>query len=126
MALTNLWRAGMFDLKRPCASCPFRKGKGSAFRLTAQRLAEIRRGVSFQCHKTVDYDEWDDDIKRQGERPQQCAGLMALLHRHREQNQITQVAVRMGVLDPAQLDPKDEAYATWRDALNAHLRGIEP
>ena len=99
----------MFDLKRPCVTCPFRIGQ--TFSFASDRLEEIRRAVAFQCHKTVDYEQWDDAQRRQGDRPQQCAGLMAILHRINEPNQIMQVAERLGYLDPALLDPNGEAYA---------------
>ena len=108
----------MFDLKRPCVNCPFRKGQGECFRLNRLRLREIRRAVAFQCHKTVDY-ETEDREKRQGDRPQQCAGLMAVLAREGEANQITQVAGRFGV-DLSGLDPDNEAYESWDAAVAAH------
>jgi len=106
----------MFDLKRPCTTCPFRIGQ--TFFLQRGRLEEIRRGSAFQCHKTVDYDNWNTN--RQGDRPQQCAGLMAVLHRSGEPNQIMQVAQRLGHLDPTQLDPRREAFASWAAAVAAH------
>ena len=67
----------MFDLKRPCVNCPFRRGQGSRFGLDPERLRGIIEGVAFQCHKTVDYSR--SGAGRSGERPQQCAGLMAVL-----------------------------------------------
>lgn len=110
----------MFDLERPCVSCPFRKGQGEKFRLPLLRLREIRKSAAFQCHKTVNYDEFDDDEKRQGDRPQQCAGLMAVLHREGEANQITQLAQRLTGFDPSKLDPRGEAYGSWGEVLDAH------
>lgn len=107
----------MFDLKQPCVSCPFRIGQGELFRLERERLEEIVRAVAFQCHKTVDYSGDEPD---KGAKPQQCAGLMAVLHREDQLNQIMQVASRLGVLDCDQLDPKQEAYASWAEVLKAH------
>jgi len=108
----------MFDLKRPCKTCPFRKGQ--TFFLRPERLEGIRRAMAFQCHATIDYDYWDDREKRSGDRPQQCAGLMAVLHRSGESNTIMQVAERLGKFDPAQLDPRKEAYASWAEVVAAH------
>ena len=88
--------------------------------MDAERLREIATGPAFQCHKTVDYAHWNDRRKRQGDRPQQCAGLMAVLARDGADNQIMQLAQRLGSLDTAALDPKREAYATWADVLKAH------
>ncbi len=111
----------MFDLKRPCVTCPFRKGQGETFNLHLARLREIAKASAFQCHKTVNYD--DDGRPFQGDKPQQCAGLMAVLHRSGKPNQIMQVAERFGSLDPDQLDPRGEAYDNLDDAFKAH-RGL--
>lgn len=112
----------MFDLKRPCVNCPFRKGQGELFQLSLERLYEIRHyATAFQCHKTIDYGHFNDPEKRQGKRPQQCAGLMAVLQRDGAANTIMQVAERCGV-DLSGLDPDDEAYASWDDVIAAHCR----
>lgn len=114
----------MFDLKRPCVNCPFRKGQGSRFGLHIDRLLAIIGGVAFQCHKTVDYSR--SGRGRSGDRPQQCAGLMAVLHRSGQPNQIMQVAERLTDFDPGTVDPAREAYASIEDAKRAHLEGVEP
>jgi len=110
----------MFDLKRPCVNCPFRKGQGEFFRLSPERLAEIKAASAFQCHKTVQYD--NDGNGAQGDNPQQCAGLMAVLARDGDDNQIMQVAQRLGRLRIEDVDPENEAYASWADVLKAHVR----
>lgn len=107
----------MFDLKRPCITCPFRIGQGELFRLPADRLAEIVNAPAFQCHKTVDY---SDDEPGAGEQPQQCAGLMAVLHRSNLPNQIMQVGERLGGMNPDDLDPCGEAYPSLAVAIAAH------
>ena len=114
----------MFDLKRPCVTCPFRKGQGERFRLHPDRISEIVEAQAFQCHKTVDYDA-DDRAGRAGDRPQQCAGLMAVLHREGRPNQIMQVAERLTDFDPAGLDPAGEAYQSLADARRAHERNAK-
>jgi hypothetical protein len=114
----------VFDLKRPCVNCPFRKGQGSLFALHPERLAEIINGVAFQCHKTVDYSR--SGSGRAGDRPQQCAGLMAVLHRSGAPNQIMQLAMRLSGFDPSTVDPDGVAYQSIDEAKRAHLRGVEP
>lgn len=109
----------MFKLRRPCKSCPFKRGNGRNFGLAAARLREIFSAPAFQCHATVNYD-CDDPRGRQGDKPQQCAGLMAILHRENRPNQIMQVGERFGALDLAKLDPGGEAYATIASAMRAH------
>lgn len=116
----------MFDLKRPCVSCPFRRGVGSTFGLGEGRIKEIFEASAFQCHRTVDYDRWDDPAGRAGDRPQQCAGLMAVLHRSNRHNQIMQIAERLTNFDPASVDPAGEAYASCEEALAVHIGGVEP
>jgi hypothetical protein len=111
----------MFDLLSPCVTCPFRKGQGSMFRLG--RLGEIRRAPAFQCHKTIDY---SGEEAAPGNMPQQCAGLLTVLWREGELNQIGRVAVRLGSLDPDKLDPRREAYESWDQVVAAHWTGREP
>ena len=119
----ELGEAVVFDLKRPCVNCPFRRGQGSNFQLHPERLRDIVNATAFQCHKTVDYDA--DPEHRSGDRPQQCAGLMAVLHRSGRHNQIMQVAERLGAFDPALVDPDRDAYGSVEEALAAHA-GVEP
>ena len=109
----------MFDLKQPCVNCPFKRGVGETFQLGRERLEEIVASDAFQCHKTIDYDNFDDDRLRQGEKPQQCAGLMAVLTASGRPNTIMQVAERMGALDPASLDGTD-AYGSIEEMFEAH------
>lgn len=114
----------MFDLKSPCADCPFRIGYGERFRLGEMRLREIMTAEAFQCHKTVDYSVTDDngfEKPHAGDNPQQCAGLMAVLHRIDRPNTIMQIASRLGHLDLDAIDPRKEAYAGFLDALDAHM-----
>lgn len=112
----------MFDLKSPCKSCPFRIGRGEKFRLPPDRLREIMTAEAFQCHATVDYSADEGDrVARAGDKPQQCAGLMAVLHRINRPNTIMQIASRLGHLDLDALDPRKEAYAGFLDALDAHM-----
>lgn len=112
----------MFDLKAPCGNCPFRRDKAHLFGLSEDRVREIVSAQSFQCHKTVDYGEFDDPDKRQGDNPQQCAGLMAMLHAEGRPNQIMQVAERLGVFDPTALDTS-KTFATVSEAMEAHGNG---
>lgn len=107
----------MFDLNRPCMNCPFRRRQGHMFQLNAERLSEIVAAPAFQCHKTVDY---SDENPTSGDRPQQCAGLMSVMHKENRLNQIMQVAERLGALDCAKLDPREEAYSSLAEVYEAH------
>jgi hypothetical protein len=109
----------MFKLMTPCATCPFRRDTGGQFALSAGRLKEIFRADAFQCHKTIDYDEFEDPMGRQGEHPQQCAGLMGLLYREGRPNTIMQVASRLGALDMNKLDTKT-CFQSFAETIKAH------
>lgn len=112
----------MFKLKRPCITCPFKKGQGELFRLGQERLTEIFEASAFQCHKTVQYGSNDlgEETSSPGDKPQQCAGLMAVLRNSKKDNQIMQVAHRLNALDLDDLDPDNEAYASIEDVRKAH------
>jgi hypothetical protein len=114
----------MFRLKRPCANCPFRKGQGAYFALNRQRLEEIRKAPAFQCHKTVDYS--DDEGPAPGDKPQQCAGLLAVLRNSKRLNAIGQIADRLGYLNLEELDPQNEAYENWTQACADHAQHRRP
>lgn len=105
-------------------NCPFKKGQGQLFQLGQGRLNEILESDAFQCHKTVDYDGPPDSegnaTTTQGDRPQQCAGLMAVLIREGKLNQIMQVAYRLGYLKLESVDPKGEAYGSIEEVRKAH------
>lgn len=107
----------MFKLTRPCSTCPFRIGQ--SFFLGKARLREIFAAPAFQCHKTVDYENFEDARLRQGNKPQQCAGLMSLLARADRPNQIMQVGERLGHFDPRWLDHSG-VYGSIRDCIAAH------
>lgn len=109
----------MFNLKKPCKNCPFRRGVGEQFGLRKERLVEIMNAPAFQCHKTVDYDAFEDPEGRQGDRPQQCAGLMSLLWAAERPNTIMQMAIRTGHLNPTSLD-RTAAYQSVSEAFEAH------
>lgn len=112
----------MFKLKTPCANCPFRKGQGERFRLGTERVLGIFNDTAFQCHKTVDY---SGDEPQPGKNPQQCVGVMSLLHRAGLPNQIMQVAERLRGVAPDYFDKLDHAavYDDIVDALEAHSGG---
>ena len=113
----------LFKLKRPCSSCPFKKGNGENFELFTGRLIEILSAPSFQCHNTIDYSESDVEesyIVSKDCGPQQCAGLMSLLNREEIPSSIMQVGVRLRALNLEELDPDKEAYETIREAVEAH------
>ncbi len=105
----------MFDQKKLCSNCPFRKGQGENFKLGRARIEEIARSTAFQCHKTL----IQMFVAKKSPAPQQCAGLMSVLFAERRPNQIMRVAVAFGELDPNDF-PVDGAYSTLEEAIADH------
>ena len=110
----------MFDLKRPCKTCPFRRG--GLIGLHPDRLREILRAPAFQCHGTVLYGAGPggEDLKNH-DKTQQCAGLIAFLHLQGRANQITQVAQRLAGYDPGEIDAS-EVYTSEEELMEEHAR----
>lgn len=114
-----------FDLTKPCGNCPFRNDR-LPFGLRPGRVREILGGrhgrnwwpaASFVCHKTMD----DSD------KMQQCAGVMIILHRENRHNDAMQIANRLGLWDPANLDMDAPVYATTDEAIRGnqhHEEGV--
>ena len=117
-----------FDLTRPCGNCPFRSDK--PFYLLPDRVRQIlgdtREGnrrwwpaESFPCHRTIIYgeDENGDTETTIPPTAQQCAGVMAILHRENRPNDAMQIAERLGMWNPAALDSTAPFYASTEDAV---------
>lgn len=102
----------MFDHKKPCNNCPFRRSQAKKYNLGKERITEIVNATAFECHKTT-------GVAASKKPPQQCAGLMALLHSANKPNQIMQVAQRLTNYDPATID-KTDTYATIEEAIKDH------
>jgi len=113
----------MFDLKKPCKSCPFLKVNGERFGLCKSRLDEIFSAPAFQCHSSIDYheDEEGNEVQGQGDNPQQCKGLMSLLAYEGQPNQIMQVAERFRVAT-VESHKCEGTYQTFSEAIEAHAK----
>lgn len=115
----------MFKLRTPCVNCPFTKSRAPLFALPPERIRDIVQGPAFQCHKTVVYgydDEADEETHEQGLHPQQCAGLMAMLHAAGIPNQIMQVAERLAGFDASKISTKD-TFRSVEETIAAHNPG---
>lgn len=102
----------MFDYKKPCDDCPFRKSQAGNYQLGAERVREIWDAPAFECHKTT-------GAAGQKHDPQQCAGLIAVQHKAGQLNQITQVATRITSYDPAVIDTSD-TFDSFEELSEAH------
>lgn len=88
-----------YDMKVPCAKCPFRRG--TPMRLLPARIREIERavnqhnGATFPCHETVDYS--NSSSGRATERTQHCAGALIYAEKHGVSSQLTRISERLGM-----------------------------
>ena len=84
-------------LKAPCAQCPFRKDQD--FLSTGRKLQLVYEtahlGLSFSCHKTLDYQRGEGELI--AEVSQHCAGSLHFLHQIDRPNQVMQIGGRLGV-----------------------------
>jgi len=109
-----------FDLKRPCANCPFRTDIRPF--LHPERAREICDAMllgdeSFWCHKTIDCSEASEGSTNR--KTQHCAGGLILLEKLNRPNQLMRIAERIRCYDRTQLDmaaPVFEAPEAFIDA----------
>lgn len=92
-----------FNLKKPCANCPFRtdrpEQKGWLGRGRAQGIANTTG--TFSCHKTTEATLGD---KHASDKEQQCAGFLIMREHMQEPNQMMRIAERLGMYNHTQLD----------------------
>lgn len=101
-----------FDLKAPCNNCPFRRSQACNYQLSRKRLIGIVYATAFECHKTT-------GVIGERKEPQQCAGLMALLHDAQTDNTIMQVATRLSDQTFDHIDRSD-TFTTLSDMFKGH------
>lgn len=109
-----------FDLKRPCADCPFRTDVPGY--LSKARAAEIAHSLiegqqTFSCHKLNDFSEDGEAIE--GHKSQHCAGALIFLEAQGRPNQMMRIAERLGFYDRTRLDMDSPVHKT-RSAFVRH------
>lgn len=107
-----------YDMTKPCAKCPFRRG--TVMKLQEGRILEIEalfgpsnggQGGEFPCHETVDYDGEEDGC-RDKSREKHCAGALIYAEKHEAPTQMMRITERFGKYDRTQLaDPE----LVWED-----------
>lgn len=100
-------------MKKPCQTCPFRKGNGEKYRLRQGRLFEIFESTSFPCHET------DPRFSENTKGQRQCGGLASVLAAEERPNQLMRIAHRFGDLD-LQTCVSQDAYGSMRETVLAH------
>ena len=110
-----------FDLKKPCADCPFRTDVTPYLHL--ERAEEIVDGLThqqqtFTCHKTNS--QSDDGETIETEDSQHCAGALIMLEKMEQPNQMMRWMERIGYYDRTKLDMQANVYGDGQDMLEAY------
>lgn len=103
----------LFDVKKPCVDCPFRKDGIMLESLSDGRIEEILTNVLeedgfFSCHKTIDYS--DENFRRLQNGNHFCAGALIAIEKADKTlaNRNTRLGRIFGIYDPANLSGHDE------------------
>lgn len=108
----------MFDLRRPCAQCPFRSDIRPYLR--PGRIEEIAEATAFHCHKTVDYsNDGDGDVVPDS---QLCAGWLIVQEKEGRPAQTLQVMQRLGFYHPERLDMAAPVYESFEAMHTATVK----
>lgn len=106
-----------FDLKSPCATCPFRPER--PFPLTPGRVSEITSTIlgrgSFACHKTTT----EKGVGPNDRGAQYCAGALLFQYKLGTPGQMAIIAERLGIFKPDELKFSVPVY----DSVEAMERG---
>ena len=109
-----------FDLKRPCAHCPF-VNTAERTPLTHGRAVELvsairDEGKTFVCHET------SDSLGSKSVHDQQCAGVMLLVDKEKglAGHSLFRIAMFLKILDPANLDRTAPVFASFEAFTEAN------
>jgi len=108
----------MFDLKKPCADCPFLKDSTMRKSLRPGRVKGIVEDLLsndytvFTCHKTIDYSKLDKDIWDESKEEsfthqpgnQMCMGSMIFLQKLGRPHVSQRLAYAMGKINYKKLE----------------------
>ncbi len=118
-----------WDMKKPCATCPFLKVGG--IRLMTERIEEIAggmldsRGHIFPCHVTVDYGDREDSDDNSSYIPsaadKHCAGALIFAEKNGNTTQMMRISERIGFYDASKLMTDKEAVDSVFDTLDDML-----
>lgn len=119
-----------FKLRRPCKNCPFRKdvvpflGGRRAEQMAQEVVMEER---TFTCHETIDYDKWDEETNPEGwqdiRKNNHCVGAIQLIESVGRPHQMLQVAERLGLYDPKNIDRSTPCFKSVKEFTKHHGRG---
>lgn len=114
-----------FTMTKPCPSCPFRTDIRPFLKKARAREicdALIRQQQTFQCHKTIEYGEDDEDMNTRTTNAQHCAGALILLEKLERPNQMMRIAERLGGYDMRKLDMEAPIFDTPQQFIKAQSK----
>lgn len=106
----------LFDLKEPCAHCPFRNDIKPY--LNSERVQEICEADTFACHKTtVSNDNSDEGEMVVTDKSRMCAGFLILREKIEQPTQTMRIAERLGIYDRRKLNMKAPVFDCIEDMM---------
>lgn len=114
-----------YDVKRPCADCPFRREGG--VRLLKSRIRQIVRGITtnpgarFSCHKTTGV----MGVRAHGGE-QACAGALIFADKQGRLDfpQLNRICLRLGMLKPDELKDRDAVFDSLAEMLDTAIPSV--
>lgn len=106
-----------FDLKRPCAQCPYTRGD-TAVRLPESRTASLisyaleEPGSTFPCHKTVR----NEDVEEQF-----CAGLLLFAEKQQVETHMLRMAKVMRLYNPEDMSGHENVFDSAEEMMEKSL-----
>jgi len=130
-----------FNLRKPCANCPFRTdlhtNYGWLSKARAEEISESMKEKVFPCHNTTissDYDDDGEEIYISNPKEQACFGAIVTLHQEGKlfDNQMIQIAIRLGLYkgyknintDLPIVSDRQEFIAMHTDSYMSKVRGF--
>ena len=98
-----------YDMKKPCAECPFIIGSGFTF-----KSLHGHASGEFACHKACDINEAGDFQARNKKTPH-CAGALIFLEKQEMPHQMMRICERLGLYDRSKLDMKSNVGSKKED-----------
>ncbi len=116
-----------FNLKSPCKNCPFRKDVEpyiSEARCKDIVFALTKDNKTFACHKTVDYNDIDEESRevKKNINESHCAGALIVMERNNiaQNNNMIRIAERLKIYDYKILNLKAPVYKNFKIMIKAH------
>ena len=111
-----------FDMRSPCDNCPFRTDVVPYLRVERViELAHLLQQRTFICHKSIHCEQPRDEKGRFARRiHQHCAGVLIVMEKSESLGSLQQIAERLGLYDPSQMNLNAPVYENFDQMIQAH------